>query len=198
MSHLHQHRRRRTPFTQEEVEGVIAFKKRREQMKLLRLKRSLPYKVLNIFNVICFFIFCELVFCYNGPCKYQQHTSTSVSALHGDEFKSDGTPIVAEVDMTSTTGKTYKFIVGDYISIPISKSTFVVGKDFLLQRELKGSFEGSDKMYRVFSASPVLFLSTFTSIIMLFCISFNLNENEHSLTGLTIICAMTLLCVIFM
>jgi hypothetical protein len=191
-------RPRRTPLTHEEVATVIELKKRREHIKLLKLKRSGAYKIQNIFNVACFFIFCELIFCYFGPCHYQLHYSENVVATLGMEAKGDGTPIVSEIDMICAHGKTYKFIIDDYIELPPKLTTFVVGKDYLLHRDIKGSIAGSNRSYRVFSASPVLFLSIFTSIIMLIAIGNNLNENEHSLTGLTIINAMTLLCVLFM
>jgi hypothetical protein len=191
-------RPRRVPLSPEEVATVIAFKKNRDHRKLLQLKNSLSYKFQNTFNIICFFIFCELVFCYNGPCHYQKHYSENVMALHGQEYKSDGTPIVSEVDLICVHGKTYKFLVNDYIEVPPKRTAFYVGMDYLLQKDLKGSFAGSDATYRIFSASPILFLSTFTSIIILIGIGYNLNENEYSLFGLNIISGMTLLCVVFM
>ena len=191
-------RPRRIPLTPEEVATVIAFKKSREHRKLLLLKSSLQYKIQNVFNILCFFIFCELVFCYNGPCHYQKHYAENVMARLGQEYKSDGTPIVSEVDVICMHGKTYKFIVDDFIKVPQKRNAVYIGKDYLLQKELKGSFAGSEVTYRIFSASPVLFLATFTSIIVLIGIGYNLNENEYSLSGLTIVSAMTMLCVVFM
>src|SRR4051812_7897745 len=111
-------RRRRVPFTAEEVEGVIAFERIRERERLMRLKSSPAYKVQNTFNVLCFFIFCELLFCYHGPCHFQKHWVGSVNGLYGDQFRSNGRPILAEVDLTCQHGKTYKFIVDDYVDIP--------------------------------------------------------------------------------
>src|SRR4051812_33712239 len=101
-------RSRRIPLSSEEVATVIAFKKRREQIRLRRLKGSLSYKALNIFNIICFFIFCELIFCYFGPCSYHTSFSESVAALYGQDSKGDGTPIVSELDIKDVKGKTYK------------------------------------------------------------------------------------------
>ncbi len=190
-------RSRRVPLSSEEVATVIAFKRRKEKLKLIRLKQSLTYKLLNIFNTICFFIFCELIFCYLGPCNFKTYDTESVAALLGQEFKGDGTPIVAEIDMKSTEGKTYKFVVNDYVKVPVRSSTFEVGSDYLLRKDIKGSFEGSERTYRIFAASPILFLSIFTSIIMLAAMAYNLNENEYSLIGLSIISLMTLLCVMF-
>ncbi|MDI1353382.1 MAG: hypothetical protein PSX36_00595 [bacterium] len=194
-----QHKRpRRTPLSPEEVANVIAFKKEKERRRLVKLKSSLSYKLQNIFNVGCFFIYCELLFCYFGPCNYQTHYSENVNGIFGQEAKGDGTPILAEVDMSCLHGQTYKFIVDDYVKAPPKLGVFEVGKDFLLAKDIKGSFEGSADTYRIFSASPILFLSIFISVIMLIGIGYNLNENEYSLSGLTIVNSMTLLCVLLM
>lgn len=194
-----QHKRpRRIPLTPEEVANVIAFKKEKERRRLLKLKSTLSYKLQNIFNIICFFIYCELLFCYFGPCNYQTHYSQTVNGIFGQEAKGDGTPILAEVDFTCVEGHTYKFIVDEYMKPPAKWCAFEVGRDFLLHKDIKGSFGSSPKSFRIFSASPILFLSIFISVIMLLGIGYNLNENEYSLSGLSIVNSMTMLCILFM
>jgi hypothetical protein len=82
--------------------------------------------------------------------------------------------------------------------VPHNKGEFEIGRDYLLSKSLKGSFSGSENDYRLFAASPILLLSIFTSVITLIAIGYNLNENEYSLSGLSIVNSMTLLCVLFM
>jgi len=191
-------RTRRIPLSPEEVATVIAFKKRKEAFQLHQFKKSRFYKWLNIFNCICFFVFCEIIFCYNGPSNHQTHYSYHVIASFGQEYKPDGTTILGEVEAYCVHGKIYKFLVNDYIPVPSKWMTFDVGSDWLLRKELKGAFNDSEKYYRIFAASPILFLSIFTSSILIIGVFFNLNESEHSLLGLTIVSGMTLLCIVFM
>jgi hypothetical protein len=191
------HRKRRIPLTPEEVAGVIEFKKRRDHIRLIKLKKSWRYKAQNVFNIICFFIFCELVFCYWGPSRATEYEATAVRAAYGADAKGDGTPIVGEIEFETAKGKHYKLLVNDYVQLPEKGTIFQICEDFLLRKDLKGTFEGAERKYRVFAASPVLFLCVFTSFIMLVGICYNLNENEHSLLGLTTVNFMTLLCVLF-
>lgn len=186
-------RPRRIPLTREEVANVIAYRRQRELVELRRMKKTLLYKALNTFNIICFFVYLEVLFCYFGPCTYQTHYSYNSLAKLGDVLNKHGKPIVAEIDVFCVHGSTYKFIIDDFIEIPPKMTSFVIGKDFLLRKDMKGRFFGDDTYYRIFSASPILFLSTFVSIISIFGFFYNLNENMYSLSGLTLLNAFTLL-----
>lgn len=191
-------RPRRIPLTPEEVSGFIAYRKRREQVKLQKLKRTWSFKFLNVFNIVCIFIYLELLFCYLGPCDYRKHYSFNTIANYGDRFEKDGSPIVADIDVFGVSGKVYKFIVEDFVKPPPRRTTFMIGKDYLLRKDLKGSITGLEGSYRVFSASPILFLSSFISFICFMGFVYNLNENEYSLSGLSILNVLTLLGILMM
>ena len=102
-------------------------------------------------------------------------------------YKSDGTPIVSEIDVYGVNGKMYKLVVEAFIDVPGKRIRFMVGKDYLLQKELKAALEGNNVFYRIFSASPILFLCIFISFINLVVFLFNLNESPYPLWGITAI-----------
>jgi hypothetical protein len=185
-------RPRRNPLTSEEVANIIAHKKRLELTTLYKLKKTRAYKLMNIFNVGCIFIYLELVLCYFGPCHYQKHCSLDTIVTHGNKWLNSNQPIISDIDIYGVNGRVYKFIVEDFIDAPARRICFVIGKDFLLQKELKGMLESSGQAYRLFSASPVLLLSILVSVISFIAFLFNLNEKAYSLSGLTTINVLTL------
>jgi len=189
-------RPRRNPLTSEEVSNIIAHKKKRELMALMLLKKSKTFKILNIFNVVCVFIYFELLFCYFGPCHYQKHYSLRTIAHYGGSPVENGKLHVTDVDVYDVAGKIYKFVIEDCIDPPGNTIAFIVGKDFLLQKDLKGAFESSGTVYRLFSASPVLLLSLLASFISLFGFMMNLNENTYTLGGLSILNFLALLAIV--
>lgn len=186
-------RPRRIPLTAEEVANVIAHKKRREILILQKFKSSRQYKILNLFTIICFFIYCELLFCFYGPCHFDAHFSKNMVVKHGNGPTKNGEMIIASIEITGMNNKEYTLVVDDHIITPAKQSNFFIGKDFLLQKELKGSVETSSHCFRLFSASPVLFLSVFFAIISCIAFIFNLNESAYTLTALSVLNALTLI-----
>lgn len=185
-------RPRRIPLSSEEVAHVIAVKRWREFKKLEKLKKSRLFKVLNIFNIACFFVYFELLFCLAGPCNYQVHYSYKTLAKYGDTYQKSGQPIISDINVYGVNGIIYNFVTDDFIKVPQKRIKFIIGKDFLLQKDLKGMFEGSETWYRLFSASPVLFLCLFVTVISLFAFTYNFNENAYSLNALTVLNFLTL------
>jgi hypothetical protein len=182
----------RTPLSPEEVAELVLLKKIREHKKLEKFKKTRTYKVFNIFNVVCFFIYCELFFCFLGPCQYQMHYCKNVIVDYGD--RGEGAHrIISSVKLMGIHEKQYEFIVNDFIDPPPRFSAFEVGKDFLLQKEIKGSIATSDKQFRILRASPILFLSVFVAIFSFIFFFYNLNQNPHSLRAITCINAVTVL-----
>lgn len=191
-------RPRRTPLSPEDVAHIIAVKRWREFKKRERLKKSKLFKALNVFNVVCIFVYFELLFCYLGPCNYQVHYAHKLTPHYGYNYHADGRRIISEIDVLGVNGSVYNFIVNDYMDLPPRHVRFVIGKDFLLQKSLKGLFENSDRSYRLFSASPVLFLCLFVASISLFAFLYNLNEKAYSLNALTVLNLLTfvgILCI---
>ncbi len=183
----------RIPLTPEEVTELVEIKKMREHMKLIRFKKSPLYKFLNCFNVFCFFTFCELIISFYGPCHYQIHYTKNVLANYGGKIDMEGHRRVSDINMIDVNGENYKLIVNEFIEIPRKYTAFKVGKDFLLQREIKALVNTSDEYYRIQRASPILFLSIFLGIFSLIFFSYNLNQNLQSLGAISAINAITIL-----
>lgn len=183
----------RIPLTPEEVAELVEIKKIREYNKLQKVKKSFTYKFLNCFNVFCFFIFCELIISFYGPCHSQVHFSKNVLVTFSDKIDENGKRKVDEIEMIDVNNNHYKLVVDEFIESPSKFSSFRVCKDYLLQREIKGLISTSDAYYRIQAASPMLFLSVFLGIFSLIIFSYNLNENLHSLTAISLINGITVL-----
>ncbi len=186
-------RPRRIPRTSEEVKHFVNLRKRREHLALTQLKQSSLFKFLNIWNVLCLFIYLELIFCYFGPCHYQTHYSYQISARMGNEHQANGKTSISEMDIYALDGIIYTLVVNDFVQVPSRFTNFKVGKDFILQKPLKALINTSSKAFRIFSASPVLFLSVFLSFVCFVAYHYNLNENIYSLCGICSLNALTIL-----
>lgn len=192
MVHEPKKRPPRVPLSQEEVAQLIAFKKIKEARRLSKFKRSGIYKIFNVFNIACFFMYWEILFCFLGPCHYQTHYSMNVRSHHGDDRNAEGKRITSDVDIKGVNGIEYKFIVNEFIETPERFSAFSVGKDYLLQKELKGTFGSSDKTYYIQAAGSMLFLSILLIIISFTSFIYNLNEQAYSLNAITALNAIIL------
>lgn len=180
------------PLSPEEVAQLIAYKQIREARRLARFRRSVIYKLFNVFNIVCFFAYWEIVFCFIGPCNYQTHYSFSVRSHHGDEQNEEGRRITKELDIKGVNGKAYTFLVNDFIQKPARFSEFTVGSDFLMGKELKGMFGDGDKFYYIYSSGSILFLSILLIIISITSFIYNLNEQAYSLNAITALNAIIL------
>ncbi|MBA3682831.1 MAG: hypothetical protein H0W73_16955 [Bacteroidetes bacterium] len=177
----------RIPLTSEEVAELIEIKKIREHNKLQRFKKTKTFKYLNCFNILCFFIFCELVISFYGPCHYQLRYSKNVVVHFDDKIDKNGHRVIEDMNMIDVEGRNYKLIVDEFIETPQKYSTFKVGKDYLLQREIKAFVNTSGNYYRIQSASPILFLSVFLIFFSIIFYTYNLNQNSNSLFSIAII-----------
>jgi hypothetical protein len=189
-------RPRRNPLTSEEVSHIIAFKKRKELIALRKLKKSSYFKIHNIFNIACMFIYLEVLFCYFGPCHYEKHYSVNALVHYGSRVSPEKNLLISDIELIEVGGKIYKCIIDDFINPPGRNITFVIGKDFLLQKELKGFLPDSNTAYRLFSANPILLLCGLVSFISFFGFIMNLNENAYTLGGLSALNVLTLIAVI--
>ncbi|MDX2174306.1 MAG: hypothetical protein SFY56_14490 [Bacteroidota bacterium] len=183
----------RNPLSPEEVADFITVKRLREQLKLQRFKKTKRFKYLNVFNIVCFFIYCELLICFFSPCHYRTHFSKKVVVEYGHELNNYNQLKIAHLKITDVNDNFYQFIVNDFIEVPETYSSFSVGKDFILQKELKGTFLGSNNYYRIQRAEPFLFLSGFLGILLCIIFSYNLNQTESSLNAISVINGLTLL-----
>ena len=189
-------RPRRNPLTAEEVAHIVAHRRKHELVKLYRFKKSRTFKVLNVLVVCCIFVYLELLFCYFGPCHYQKHYSVNTYAHYGTGKMLTNNLVISDIDLVDVNGKWYKLVIDDNIQVPAQRIQFVIGKDFILQKELKGIMEYSDTTYRLFSASPVLFLCLLASFVSFFSFVMNLNENAYALAGLVTMNLLSMLAII--
>jgi len=196
MARVPSKRPRRYPLTSEEVTHIIAHNKKRELLILRRFKKSSLFKALNVFNVACIFIYLEVIFCYFGPCHYQKHYSVKTVPHYNSESLRDGKRLMSEIDIYNVDGREYKFVIGQFIEAPYNRVCFITGKDFLLQKELKGSIENSEQVYRLFSASPILILCFLAAFFSFFGFVMNLNENVYTLGGLSSLNFLAMLAII--
>jgi len=192
MAHEERKRPPRIPLTAEEVAHLVALKKRIAAKNMAAFKHSAAYRFCNVFNICCFFIYWELLLCFMGPCHYETHYSKSIQVKHGYHLNDAGKYIVSEVQIVGVNNERYKLLVGDFIETPRRQSGYQIGRDYILQKSLRGIVETSEDSYRLQEASPLIFLSVF--LIVVSCISFfyNLNEQPHSLRAVAIINAITM------
>jgi hypothetical protein len=187
----------RSPKTAEEVAELVLLKKLREYNRVEKFKTTPFYKICNLFNVIAFFLYVEIIVCFMGPCTYENHYCTKVKAEYGDRRKGRE-KILEDVILTGIDGRKFEFVVRKEIEPPPNYSAFFVGKDFLLHRELKGGFTGSSGIYRIYSSGSMIFLACFVGVISFILFLFNMNMHPHSLRSLTIINALCVLgCILF-
>jgi hypothetical protein len=181
----------RIPKTPEEVAELVFLKRLREHRNLETFKKTVFYKIFNVFSIGCFFIYCELIICFLGPCHYQTHYSRNIKVDFGEEMIGSDR-IVSSVKLIGVEGREYEFRVNEFIDVPPKFGPFEVGKDFILQKEIKGCVSTSRNTYRIQRASPMLFLSFFVGIFSCIFFSYNLNQNPHSLRAIAVMNAITL------
>lgn len=187
-----QHRRpRRNPLSREEVEAIIAFKERKEQLKLYTLRQTFSYKARNLFLIFCFFIFSEVIMCYFGPARHRMHYTQTVMGIFDRVYDKEKGQLLKEIDVICVEGSYYKLLIDDFQKVPPKFTRIDVCSDFLLNCQLKATIDGLPGTYRLFRADPVLLLCLFSSFILLLGIHHNLNQNDYTLWGLTVLCGMT-------
>jgi len=192
MSAAPKRRPKRIPFTPEEVANIIEIKKRRELMRLAAFQKTYAYKFQNVFNVVCFFVYWELVFCFFGPLNYQKHYSVAFEPRYGNAFE-NGKLLMNELDVHGANNVVYTYLVNDFIDSPPRYSSFDIGSDYILKKQLRGRLSHSDATYRLFSSSPVLLIVFIVLVTSCTAYYFNLNQNAHSLMALTVLNSLSML-----
>src|SRR5688572_30824544 len=157
-------RPKRNPFSAAEVAEIIASRKKREHLRLLRFKKSREYKIMNVFNVACFCIYLEIILCFYGPSDYEYYSYSKLTPHYRAASKGEH-DLIAGIDVVASDGKTYNFLVKDDRTVPAAQGEMMIGEDFILQKDLKGIFPETDTSFRLFAASPVLFLCTLVLVV---------------------------------
>ena len=187
----------RIPFSPEEVADFKKLKKYRERAKIEKFKRSKIYKVLNAFNVISIIIYTEIIFAFLGSCNFSGHyVLSSVGYAREETIGGKRTNSAALLKMVN--GKEYDISIHDTCTLPKSCSKVYVGKDWLLQKEVKVRFEMGDKDRYIKRSFPLLFISILWGFVTFAIFGYNLNQTNYSLCVISFINAFSLVCFILL
>jgi hypothetical protein len=174
----------RQPLSPEEVMNFIYLKKIRQQKILEKFKKTNTYKYLNIFNVTCILIYSEMIFCFASTCNFFSYEVESVTPFYSKEILGNKRVFSSAV-ITTVFGKTYDLRVNDTCDLPKVNSKLYVGRDWILQKEIKTRFEDNPKYYYIKRSSPLLFISIFLGVVTFVLFGYNLNQNKYSLQVLS-------------
>jgi hypothetical protein len=182
----------RQPLSPEEVLNFIYRKKIRQQQILERFKKSRTYKVLNAVNIVCIVIYSEIIFCFLGPCHFHGHYIQSINAYYTKQTIG-GKRVCGSALVNSYSNKVYDINFQDTITLPKPMTRFVIGSDWLLQKEVKSRFESIDKYYYVMQAFPLMLVSVLMGSVTFVLFGYNLNQNRYSLQVMSFINAFTVI-----
>ena len=137
--------------------------------------------------ICCFFIYLELLFCFFGSINYQTHYSILVKIKTGNEINLKNERIISQINIVDASLKQYDLIIDDYVLPPKKFTAFQIGKDYILQKELKAKICDLDKDYFIQSSSPILFLLLLIIFVSIISVIYNLNENIYSLSAVSLL-----------
>ncbi len=186
---------RRTPLHPDQVKEIILRKKKREYFLIQKFKKTKRYKALNIFNILCVLVYSEIIFCIYGPARYENLICEKVSANYGPYV--NGKATIRNLLVYTNDGKTYLLSVDEYIQLPRPNTVFYLGKDYLLNKEIKAMVSTSSKEYRLRNDEPLIFLGIFVTLITMFVFYHNMNMINYSLTAVSIFNGLIMLYFIF-
>lgn len=182
----------RVPLSPEEVQEFIRLKKHKAHIKTERFKQTKTYKVLNVFNIICIVIYTEIIFAFLGSCNFTTHYIKSHNAYYGAEIKG-GKRIYSSAVFTTVNDKEYEVGIHDTCALPEKFAGLLVGKDWLLKKEIKVRFKRGGKDFYIRRSSPLLFVSILWGIVTFVLFGYNMNQNNYSLNVVTFINFLSLL-----
>jgi hypothetical protein len=193
------HRPQRIPPDQEEIARRVALREYLKVKKLKSFKASKTYRILNLLNVCCFFVYWELILCFFGPCLYREVEPEFMQIKFGNKTDERGYRFIKEINLVWYGSKTDKVIVEDYLqAMPNETMAIQAGKDFILQKDLKVRLGEGSGAYRLAHSSPLLFLCAFLIIATAIAYHFNLNQSPVVLQGISILnlCVIVAVCFI--
>ena len=181
----------RQPLSAEEVQDFIRLKKFRQRKVLERFKKTHRYKLLNGFNIFCVIIYSEMIIAFLGTCHYNAHYIRSVNSFYSRETK--GSKVVcSSIVINSVNEKIYDVSINDTITPPQNFSRFLVGKDWILQKEVNVRLEGIKQTYIIKDSFPILFISCLLGITTFISFGYNLNQVKYSLMATSLMNGLSL------
>lgn len=182
----------RTPLSQEEVLQIIYRKKLRQQQALERFKKTRTYKSLNALNCICIIIYTEIIFCFFGPCLYQGHYIRTLDAYYTKQILGNKR-ICGSALVGSYSNCIYDVSLQDTLTLPKPNSRFIVGREWILQKEMKARFDTVPKYFYITRSFPLLLVSVLMGMVTFVLFGYNLNQNRYSLQVMSFINSFTIL-----
>jgi hypothetical protein len=181
----------RQPLSAEEVQEFIRLKKFRQRKVLERFRKTLRYKILNGFNIFCVIIYSELIIAFLGICHYNGHYIGSINSFYSRENKG-GKVVCSSIVINSIHEKIYDVSINDTITAPAKFTRFLVGKDWILQKEVNVRLEGIKQTYIIKDAFPILFISCLLGITTFISFGYNLNQVKYSLMATSLMNGLSL------
>jgi hypothetical protein len=176
----------------DKIQQVLAFKKQKQIRQIIRLKNTKYYRVLNAFCVVSVLIYSELVFCMFGPARYYE--SICVKAV-ADEYRGlEGKKRkIHFMSVYTPDEKQYKFMVDEAIQLPLPNSVCYIGKDFLLNKEIKIMISTSTSEYRLWRVIPLVILGLIVTLVTILVFVHNMNQVKYSLIAVSVLNGINLL-----
>lgn len=182
----------RVPLTPEQIKDIIIYKRNKQTKQIEKLKKTTHYKILNIFNIISVIVYCEMVFCMYGPAIYTKEVCKKATI---DQYERDAGPerVIQFMSVWNQDNEQYQLYIGENIQLPKPNSDFYIGRDFILQKEIKAMVSTSEAEYRLWRVIPLVFLGIAVSLITFLVFAHNMNLVNYSLIAVSLMNAINLL-----
>ena len=166
--------------------------------RITDFKRTRAYKVMNILNLLCFFISWELLICFLGPCRFAYVGALSLGVHYGYKKDEQGRLFVKDVKVILHNGKTEVVRVNDFVPPGLEKKEGVyIGRDYLFSKELLARFTPAGQSFPTVGGGPVIFISCLSIVVSLIAYYFDLNLHNLTLPGLSIFNLLALFFLVF-
>lgn len=176
----------RQPLSAEEVRELVQLKKLRQYFKIEKFKKTRNYKILNSLNIAYMILFTEIIVSFLGSANSSVQILESVKVYYGKEII-DGKRIISSAEFKTTEGALYDVGINDVCEMPKAKKEIVVGRDWLLRKDVKINFESSSKDYYVKRSFPLLFISILMGLVTCVLFAYNFNQDAYSLKVITFV-----------
>lgn len=176
----------RQPLSPEEVMDMIKLKKLRQYHKTEKFKKTKSYKYLNLFNIVCIVVYTEIIFSFLSSCNYRTMYIETVTPYYGEDIVA-GKRVVSSAVFKTVYGNEYDVGIRDTCTMPLPYTPLLVGRDWILQKDIKVKFDAYSKEFFIKRSFPLLFISILLGIVTFVLFGYNLNQNPYSLNVISFI-----------
>lgn len=176
----------RQPLSPEEVQEIVKLKKLRQLVKTEKFKQTSQYKYLNLFNICCVIIYTEIIIAFLAVANFSLMEVNSVTPYYGDD-RIGGKRVVTSLVVKASNGTDYDVSVNDTCTIPPVIKEMEVGKDWILQKEIKVKMCERENDFIIKRSFPLLVISLLLVIVTFVLFTYNLNQSSYSLNVISFI-----------